>query len=207
MSCSQPKCRKNVNLFSFVQHLLFLEALSQYKWFLFEIGQGKCEWGSCSKPTGTSRVGVSWGRRAGWCDRPWVPICARQGLPLAQMSHGQLCHAGKGEAGSPHLITSVLHPPGQHWLHPQLPAAMVWLPTPLHGCLHQHEVAALGMGCCGHQCQCVGWPFSLPAPSWCQQCLWWQVSSPAATETLKGCSLSWDCIFALPTVFCHWNVS
>lgn len=61
----QPKCGKNVNPYSFVQHLLFLEVLSQYKWFLFEIGQGKREWGGCWNPTGTSRVGFHGAGRLG----------------------------------------------------------------------------------------------------------------------------------------------
>lgn len=49
--------------------------------------------------------------------------------------------------------SGLFHPSGQHWLHPWLPAGMVWF---LHGCLHQHRVAALGLGCCATKIWCVG---------------------------------------------------
>lgn len=178
MCSSQPKCGKNVNLYSFVQHLLFLEVLRQYKWFLFEIGQGKHEWGSCSKATGTSRVGVSWGTKVGWWDRPWVWAGAAFGWGHRELTQGQLYHTvGKGESDSPHLIHlshSILQ------MHPQIPAGLGWSDPPslcLVAC-----TSTRGMKCCGHQSWCECGDTSAFLHPLCHPTLWWQISPPAATE-------------------------
>lgn len=178
MSCSQPKCGKNVNLYSFVQHLLFLEALSQYKIFLFETGQGKL------KTHRYLQDGCFMGQEGRVVWQTLGPHLCWAGAAFG-WGHRALTH-GTGQ-GWVRLSTPdppwPFHPPGQHWLHPWLPAGMVWFPTPLHGCLHHQNVAALGLGCCGHQSWRV-WgdtsAFLRPLP---QRCLWWQVSPPAATET------------------------
>lgn len=124
-----------------------------------------------------------------------------------------LPHCGKGWVRLFTPDPPLLVHPAQERLHPWLPAATDWFSIPLHSSLYQSEVAALVMGCWGHQ----SWSLRV----WCNTSLaaFLHPLCPRGScsdtfsllqqqsRVLKGCILSWDCIFALPTVFCHLNVS
>lgn len=81
---------------------------------------------------------------------------------------------------------------------------MVWSPISLPGCLHQHKGDEVLWP---PKLVWVWWHFSLPAPSLPPNFVVTNFPSCSHRDVLKGCSLSWDCIFALATVFCHLNVS
>lgn len=153
--------------------------------------------GGMTDPGRPSLLGESriWLGKQSACSRPSLPRCGQGWVRLFTPDPPLLVH------------------PVEQRLHPQLAASTDWLSIPLRSHRYHSKVAALAMGCWRHR----SWSPQLggdapPAAVLNPLCPHGSGRdvfslSQRQSHVVKGCSLSWDCIFALPAVFCHSNVS